>query len=56
LESVGIVDAAGPANDGQDDGGNLVRFLGGEGACPPEDCGGPGRYSFLLAALARPGR
>ena len=28
--------------------------LGGWGACPPEDCGGPHGYADLLAALADP--
>ncbi|MDR9437783.1 MAG: SEC-C metal-binding domain-containing protein [Thiohalophilus sp.] len=30
------------------------RCLAGEGACPPEDCGGPPGYANLLAALADP--
>lgn len=28
--------------------------VGGEGRCPPEDCGGPHRYAELLAVLADP--
>jgi hypothetical protein len=28
--------------------------LGGENACPPEDCGGSGGYAHLLAVLADP--
>ena len=28
--------------------------LDGRGACPPEDCGGPGGYEALLAALKHP--
>lgn len=28
-----------------------VRCLGGERACPPEDCGGPEGYAFVLDAL-----
>jgi hypothetical protein len=31
-----------------------ARCLDGERACPPEDCGGPHRYTDLLAALADP--
>ncbi|MBQ2172335.1 MAG: plasmid pRiA4b ORF-3 family protein, partial [Bacteroidales bacterium] len=29
-----------------------IRVLGGKGACPPEDIGGPWRYSQLLEILA----
>lgn len=31
-----------------------VRLLGGENACPPEDCGGPWGYAELCAALSDP--
>lgn len=33
-------------------GGDLPGCVGGEGACPPEDCGGPHGYTELLLALA----
>jgi hypothetical protein len=33
-------------------GGNSPACVGGEGACPPEDCGGPYGYTELLEALA----
>jgi len=33
-------------------GGDLPGCVGGEGTCPPEDCGGPHGYTELLAALA----
>ncbi len=35
-------------------GENTFRILGGAGACPPEDCGGPGGYLHLLRALTDP--
>ncbi len=34
--------------------GSLPQCLGGERACPPEDCGGPHGYAQLLAALVDP--
>jgi hypothetical protein len=33
-------------------GGETPGCAGGEGSCPPEDCGGPHGYAELLAALA----
>ena len=35
-------------------GGGTPGWLDGQGACPPEDCGGPPGYADLLAALADP--
>jgi Plasmid pRiA4b ORF-3-like protein/SEC-C motif len=32
--------------------GNVYEVLDGGGACPPEDCGGPAGYQYLLDALA----
>ena len=35
-------------------GGSAVGCVDGHGACPPEDCGGPGGYAELLDVLADP--
>jgi len=35
-------------------GGPVPSCIDGEGACPPEDCGGPDGYAELLDALADP--
>lgn len=35
-------------------GGDAAGCVDGEGACPPEDCGGAGGYAELLATLAEP--
>ena len=35
-------------------GGDQPGCVGGEGACPPEDCGGPDGYAELLETLADP--
>jgi hypothetical protein len=35
-------------------GGDQPGCVSGEGTCPPEDCGGPGGFAALLAALADP--
>ncbi|MDK3258907.1 plasmid pRiA4b ORF-3 family protein [Blastococcus capsensis] len=35
-------------------GGDASGCVDGQGACPPEDCGGPGGYAELLVALANP--
>lgn len=36
-------------------GGDRAGCVGGQGACPPEDCGGVDGYADLLDALADPG-
>jgi hypothetical protein len=36
------------------DGSDEPGCIGGQGACPPEDCGGPGGYAELLSTLADP--
>ncbi|HET7475914.1 MAG TPA: plasmid pRiA4b ORF-3 family protein [Dermatophilaceae bacterium] len=36
-------------------GGQQAGCVGGDGACPPEDCGGVSGYADLLDALADPG-
>jgi hypothetical protein len=40
--------------EGAADEGGGPRLLAGEGACPPEDCGGPYGYAELLLALTNP--
>lgn len=37
-----------------DGGGEGIVCMGGERACPPEDCGGPPGYDRLLTILASP--
>jgi len=37
-----------------DAGSKYPRCLGGERACPPEDCGGPYRYAEFLEAIHDP--
>lgn len=44
IESVGLAEP----------GVTYPRCIEGEGACPPEDCGGPGGYEDLLEALEHP--
>jgi tetratricopeptide (TPR) repeat protein len=36
------------------DDGRAPRLIAGEGACPPEDCGGPPGYADALEAVANP--
>lgn len=45
-----VLDAVLPATPGGDE----LRCIDGECACPPEDCGGPRGYRALLDALADP--
>jgi len=44
-----IVEKVKPAAKGQT--GVVLECLAGEGACPPEDCGGPEGFRMLLASL-----
>lgn len=44
------VEAIIPAADGAD----YPRLLAAQGACPPEDCGGPWGYANYIAAIADP--
>ncbi len=46
-----VVEALGTAEPG----GHYPRCIDGEGACPPEDCGGPPGYEQLREILADPG-
>lgn len=46
-----VVEAVGVAEPGE----HYPRCVGGEGACPPEDCGGPPGYEHLRVILADPG-
>jgi hypothetical protein len=39
---------------GGTDAGSALGLLAGEGACPPEDCGGPWGYGDMLLTLADP--
>lgn len=44
VEAVDIIEEAEP-------GDMAPRCVDGEGACPPEDCGGPGGYADMLSVL-----
>ena len=44
------VEAVGVAEPGE----RYPRCIGGAGACPPEDCGGPPGYEHLRKVLANP--
>ncbi len=46
-----VVESVGAAKEGE----RYPRCIGGDGACPPEDCGGPPGYEQLRAILADPG-
>ena len=46
-----VVESVGAAKEGE----RYPRCIGGGGACPPEDCGGPPGYEQLRAVLADPG-
>ena len=45
-----VIEAVGVAEPGE----RYPRCIGGEGACPPEDCGGPPGYEDLRKVLANP--
>ncbi|MGH3831087.1 MAG: plasmid pRiA4b ORF-3 family protein [Pseudonocardiaceae bacterium] len=46
-----VIEALGAAQPGE----SYPRCIGGGGACPPEDCGGPPGYAHLREVLADPG-
>ncbi|MGH3855781.1 MAG: plasmid pRiA4b ORF-3 family protein [Pseudonocardiaceae bacterium] len=46
-----LIEALGAARPGE----RYPRCIGGGGACPPEDCGGPPGYTHLREVLADPG-
>jgi len=46
-----VVESVGTAEDGE----RYPRCIGGEGACPPENCGGAPGYEHLREILADPG-